>query len=229
MTLISAGLSTKQNTLATTSALGVASITTTSLSTHSGGLRVSGGGGRNGTGSILRVVSSGDATYNPASLFFGASNVDLHVHELSWLGFAHWHRPNAATAWGQSYGINTNNGYVTFMKGYGSSSDRSLKGSIQDASTEDALHLVRTVSAKTYTRLDLPDDDGPRLGFVAQDVEAAAPPSWSNLVSTTQYQWSGAPEGAEIKVLDYARLSAVLWTCTRSLLARVEALEARVL
>ncbi len=28
--------------------------------------------------------------------------------------------------------------------------------------------------------------------------------------------------------LDYARLSAVLWTCTRSLLARVEALEAQM-
>ena len=148
------------------------------------------------------------------------------MHEFSHLGFPHWHRFNAATAWGQSYNINTNNGYVTFYKGYGSSSDRSLKGSIHDASTEDALHLLRTVSAKTYDRKDLPDS-GSRLGFIAQDVEAACPPSWSNLVSTTQYKWSEAPEGADIKVLDYARLTSVPWQCTRSLLARVEALEAR--
>ena len=127
----------------------------------------------------------------------------------------------------QTIGIHLTTGAWTFYKGYASASDRSLKGDVQDASTEDALHLLRQVSAKTYTRLDLPDDDGPRLGFIAQDVEAAAPPSWSNLVSTTQYKWSGAPEGAEIKVLDYARLTSVLWQCTRSLLARVEALEAR--
>ena len=88
--------------------------------------------------------------------------------------------------------------------------------------------MLRQVSAKTYRRLDLPDDEGPRLGFIAQDVEAACPPSWSNLVSTTQYKWSGAPDGAEIKVLDYARLTSVLWQCTRSLLARVETLEARL-
>ena len=88
--------------------------------------------------------------------------------------------------------------------------------------------MLRAVSAKTYTRLDLPDDEGPRLGFLAQDMEAAAPPSWSNLVSKTHYKWSAAQDGAEIKVLDYARLTSVLWQCTRSLLARVEALEARL-
>ncbi len=86
--------------------------------------------------------------------------------------------------------------------------------------------MLRQVSAKTYTRKDL--NDGPRLGFVAQDVEAACPPLWSNLVSTATYKWSQAPQGTEIKVLDYARLTSVLWQCTRSLLARVEALEARV-
>ncbi len=102
-----------------------------------------------------------------------------------------------------------------------------LKGNIQDASTQQALHLVRTVSAKTYTRLDLADD-APRLGFVAQDVQQAAPVEWGNLVSTTSYRWSGAPDGAEIKMLDYARLTSVLWTCTRNLLDRVEQLEQRI-
>ena len=117
---------------------------------------------------------------------------------------------------------------MSFYQGYGSASNRSLKASIQDASTVDALNMLCNVSAKTYTRLDIPEDDGLRLGFIAQDVQAACPPSWSNLCLKANYKWSGAPEGAEIQVLDYARLSSVLWTCTRSLLARVESLEARV-
>ena len=104
-------------------------------------------------------------------------------------------------------------------------SDQSLKGDPQDASTEDCMTMLRQVSAKTYERLDLPDS-GSRLGCIAQDIEAACPSAWSNLVGTTQYKWEGAPEGAEIRVLDYARLTAVLWQCTRNLLARVEALEA---
>ena len=112
-------------------------------------------------------------------------------------------------------------------KGFSAASDRSLKDDLQDANTEQCLSMLRQVSAKTYTRKDLPDA-GPRLGFVAQDVETACPPLWSNLVSTTTYKWSEAPQGAEIKILDYARLTSVLWQCTRSLLARVETLEERV-
>ena len=87
--------------------------------------------------------------------------------------------------------------------------------------------MLRRVSAKTYHRLDMPDG-GQRLGFIAQDVEAACPSGWSNLVGTTHYRWSGAPEGAEIRVLDYARLTAVLWQCTRAPNARIEALVARL-
>ncbi len=165
--------------------------------------------------------------YSPASIFFGASNTDLHVHEFSHLGFAHLHRFNAATAWGQSYNINTSSGYVTFLKGYGSSSDQSLKGDAQDASTEDSLNILRTVSAKTYRRLDLPENAGERLGFVAQDVEAACPNSWGNLVGTASYKWSGN-DGDEIRTLDYARLVCPLWQSCRSMLARIEMLEEHV-
>ncbi len=124
-------------------------------------------------------------------------------------------------------GISLTTGAWVHYRGLSAASDRSLKDNIQDANTEQCLSMLRQVSAKTYTRKDL-TNDGSRLGFVAHDVEAACPPLWSNLVSTTTYKWSQAPEGAEIKVLDYARLTSVLWQCTRSLLARVEALEARV-
>ena len=46
-------------------------------------------------------------------------------------------------------GIHLTTGSWTFYKGYASASDRSLKNDVQDASTEDALHLLRQVSAKT--------------------------------------------------------------------------------
>ena len=118
------------------------------------------------------------------------------------------------------------NGYWTFYRGHGDASDRSLKGDAQDTNTRDCLDMLRQVSAKTYQRIDMPGT-GSRLGFIAQDVEAACPSAWSNLVGTAQN--SKEPRGAEteIKTLDYAWLTAVLWQCTRSLLARVEALKNR--
>ena len=80
--------------------------------------------------------------------------------------------------------------------------------------------MLRQVSAKTYQRLDMPDS-GSRLGFIAQDVDAVCPSAWGNLVGTAQYTKEQGGMGTEIRTLDYARLTAVLWQCTRSLLARV--------
>ena len=192
----------------------------------SGSLRIQGGQGRENAGANLRLTGTGDAVYNTSACIWGNSSVDLHQWELSWLGYSHFYRPNASTAWAQTMGVSLTTGAWTHYKGLAAASDRSLKDNIQDANTEQCLACLRQVSAKTYTRKDL-TNDGPRLGFVAQDIEAACPPLWSNLVSTSTYKWTQAPEGAEIKVLDYARLTSVLWQCTRSLLARVEALEAR--
>ena len=223
---ISTALSGKQAALTASSALSVASVTTSAYSTLNG-LRVSGGGGAAGTGANLRVTGTGDLVNNPSGLYFGGTSVDTHLLELSWVGLCHFYRANASTAWTQSLGI-SNAGYCTFYRGYGSSSDRSLKGDPQDASTEDALNMLRQVSAKTYQRLDMPDEDGPRLGFIAQDIEASCPSAWSNLVGTTQYQWSGNPEGGDIRTLDYARLICPLWQSCRSMLARIEMLEERV-
>ena len=47
-----------------------------------------------------------------------------------------------------------------FYKGYSAASDQSLKGDVQDASTEHSLNMLRAVSATTYRRLDLPDGEG---------------------------------------------------------------------
>ena len=137
------------------------------------GCRVAGGQGRDGTGASLRVTGAGDLVYNTSALYFGGNGVDLHSFELSWLGYAHFLRGNATTPWTQTMAIGSN-GYWTFYPGHGDASDRSLKGYAQDANTGDCLDMLRQVSAKTYQRIDMPGT-GSRLGFIAQDVEAACP------------------------------------------------------
>ena len=124
--------------------------------------------------------------------------------------------------------INTSTGHVTFNKGYGSSSDQSIKGDIQDANTEDCLNMLRNVRAKTYRRLDLPDGEGERLGFIAQDVEAACPSAWGNVVGRAPLKWSGNPDGNEIRTLDYSRLVCPLFEACRAMLPRIEQLEMRI-
>ena len=88
--------------------------------------------------------------------------------------------------------------------------------------------MLRQVSAKTYRRLDLPEGEGERIGFIAQDIQAACPNAWANLVGTTQYKWSGNGDGGDIRTLDYARLVCPLWQSCKAMLARIETLEARV-
>ena len=125
-------------------------------------------------------------------------------------------------------GVNLTTGYWTFYRGYGAASDQSLKGNVQNANTEDCLDMLRAVSAKTYRRLDLPQSEGERLGFIAQDVEAACPNAWSNLVGTTQYKWSGNGEGGNILTLDYSKLVVPLWQSCKNMLSRIEQLEQRI-
>ena len=194
----------------------------------SGGLRISGGQGTNGTGANLRLTGTGDSVYNTSSVFWSASSTDLHVIELSWLSWAHFYRPNSSTAYAQSMGVSLTTGYWTFYKGYGAASDQSLKGDVQNASTEDCLDMLRAVRVKTYRRLDLPEGEGERVGFIAQDVESACPSNWANLVGSADYKWSGNGEGGEIRTLDYARLVCPLWQSCKAMLARIETLEQRL-
>ena len=124
--------------------------------------------------------------------------------------------------------VSLSTGAWTHYKGMSAASDRSLKGDIQEVNTNDCLDMLRAVSAKTYRRLDLPPNEGERLGMIAQDVEAACPNTWGNLVGTTQYKWSGNGDGGDIRTLDYARLICPLWQACRNMLARIEQLEQRV-
>ena len=150
------------------------------------------------------------------------------VWELSHLGFAHFYRTSGTASWVQTMNVSLSTGCWTWYRSFGADSDQSLKGNAQDVRTEDSLAMLRQVSPKTYRRLDLEQDAGPRIGFIAQDVEAACPSLWSNLVGRSDYKWSGNPEGAEIRTLDYARLVCPLWQSCRAMLARIEMLEARV-
>ena len=125
------------------------------------------------------------------------------------------------------YDIDYANGHVRFSGGQGTVSDASLKSVPADASNEDCLHMLRQVSARTYSRLDL-DPGKSRIRFIAQEVRDAVPQAFGGLLDTCLHSSQRGAAEREILTLDYGRLSAVLWQCTRSLLARVEALETKL-
>ena len=116
---------------------------------------------------------------------------------------------------------------MTFLGGSGTASDRSLKTVPQDANTEDCLQVLRSVSARTYERIDL-EPGNSRIGFIAQEVQSASPQAFGGLIGSSSYSSMRGDAERDILTLDYGRLSAVLWQCTRSLLARVETLEAKL-
>ncbi len=128
---------------------------------------------------------------------------------------------------GFTYEINYSTGHITFQGGSTNVSDQSLKSTPEDASTEDCLQMLRNVSARTYSRLDL-EPGKSRIGFIAQEVRDAAPPAFGGLLGTSSHSDRRGDAECEILTLDYARMSAVLWQSCRSLLARVEALEAKL-
>ena len=54
---------------------------------------------------------------------------------------------------------------------------------MRSLSAADALNCFRTVEAKVYDRTDGPQ--GTRVGYIAQDVQAALPSDWQNVVRST--------------------------------------------
>ena len=121
--------------------------------------------------------------------------------------------------------VMSNAGYVTFYSGHGDASDATLKSPPTDANTEDCLNMLRSVSARTYVRTDMPGTNT-RVGFIAQEVQNALPAGFANVVNTAPYG-SGAEE-RQILILDYARLVAPLWMSCKNMLMRIEQLEQRV-
>ena len=107
---------------------------------------------------------------------------------------------------------------------FGAASDRRLKDDIQDADAEDCQRILDQVNVKTYTRKDHKTGDH-RLGYIAQDVQAALPPDgkFQNLITT--FTHGEGDDATDMLGVDYSRMTCVLWTCVQALLKRVEALE----
>ena len=98
---------------------------------------------------------------------------------------------------------------------------------MQDLPSDQCLAVLRQVSAKSYRRNDLAETTR-RIGFIAQDAENALGPSLANTNVVDEILREISPGTTEsLKTLAYDRMVVILWQCTRSLLARVEALEAR--
>jgi hypothetical protein len=129
--------------------------------------------------------------------------------------------------------VNTDNsttfgGTAFFADGTSNASDSRLKSVPVDANTQDSLNMLKTVSARTYERIDKPGS-GTRIGFIAQEVEASLPAEFANLIGRVKYSAnSEEEEPMEILTVDYARLVAPLWQCCKNLLSRVEELESKL-
>ncbi len=101
-------------------------------------------------------------------------------------------------------------------------SDESIKENIENASLGELQSIFDAVDVKTYTRTDIP---GSRVGFVAQDVEAAISEE-SKLQNIVHPIYSNK---APLLGLDYARLaSTVLWGVCKQQQAAIADLAVRV-
>ena len=226
MTLISAAVSTKQNTLTTSSALSVSSVLSATM-TATTGMTISGGrGGVSTNGAQLRVVSSNSSiTAAPSIVYWGVNNEDHQCFEYNYLGFSHFWRSSAAAAWSESSRVTTSNKW-TFWSGTVVPSDARLKDDVQILPQTECLDVLRQVPAVSYVRNDLAESTR-RIGFIAQTVKTALGPSIANTNVCDTIEREVSPGTTEtLNTLAYDRMTVILWQCTRSLLARVEALEA---
>ena len=114
----------------------------------------------------------------------------------------------------------TANGAVS-ATAFNSTSDGRFKGDVQPLDAAECLAVARALVPTKYVRTDLGElatNEPRRVGFIAQDVQAALPDTWSNIVG--QSGFDGALS------LDYAKLTPVLCGAIQALAARVAALEA---
>ena len=178
-------------------------------------------------GAQLRLASPGTVLAAPPALFWGVNGEDHQTFEYNYLGFCHFWRSSAASAWSETARVTSNNKW-TFWSGITVPSDARLKDEVRDLPSDECLDVLRQVSAKSYHRNDLSESTR-RIGFLAQDAEAAIGPSLANTNVVDSIEREIAPGATQtLKTLAYDRMGVILWECTRSLLARVEVLEARV-
>ena len=99
-------------------------------------------------------------------------------------------------------------------------SDTRLKDHQEPITAEEALGILTAVTPKKYERNDKGGEK--RHGLIAQELKAAC----ANSEHFACLVGSAGDEGEDsILAIDYARLSAVLWTCVKDLHLRLEVLE----
>ena len=159
----------------------------------------------------------------------GINNEDHVAWEYNYLGYgAHFWRTSAANPWTESCRVLSNNKW-SFLSGIVTPSDARLKEDIEDLPAQECLNVLRQVSAKSYHRKDLAETTR-RIGFIAQDANTSlANTSMANTNVVDTMLREIAPGTAEpILTMSYDRMSVILWQACRSMLARIETLEAQV-
>ncbi len=178
-------------------------------------------------GAQLRLFSTNSILPAAPALFWGVNGVEHQLFEYNYLGFSHFWRTSAVNAWSESARVQTNNRW-NFWSGIYAPSDIRLKDDVQDLPSDECLDVLRQVSAKHYMRNDLADTTR-RIGFIAQEAESALGPHLANTKIMASIEREVQTGGTQtLKTMSYERMSVILWQCTRSLLAQVEALEAKL-
>ena len=88
-------------------------------------------------------------------------------------------------------------------------SDRQLKEDIKDADIQSIASVFDSVNIRTYRRNDY-EPTRTRIGFISQEVEAALPTEFRNIVGEYTKEEEGKDPIA-LKTLDYSRLVRILW------------------
>ena len=97
-------------------------------------------------------------------------------------------------------------GSTCTAQSYVTSSDQSIEADIQDLDPTVALKALSSCNARTYIRTDIGEviDKVPRrVGFIAQELQAALPNQITNAVM----------QKGELLAVDYSRLTGILWSC----------------
>ena len=113
-----------------------------------------------------------------------------------------------------------------------STSDQKIKDNVENVSVSEAAAILDQVKVKKYTRNDRKNE--PRVGFIAQHLEAATRDSHfahivgSTLVAREDNEGNDIGEEEELLTVDYARLVTVLWSTVQDLRGRVKKLEEKL-
>ena len=105
-------------------------------------------------------------------------------------------------------------------------SDRQLKEDIRDADIQSITSVFDSVNVRTYRRNDY-EATRTRVGFISQEVEAALPTEFQNIVGEYTKEEEGKDPIA-LKTLDYSRLVCILWGVCKNQQAELAALTSRV-